>query len=160
MLWSPSRCLKIGKEKEKEDRGDCLDPELNSYLSKSVKHLCVEPSRPSKLSSAWVFSRGTFFGGWGVVAACGACWQQGCERGGWLASGTLLYMAEGFTVHWEKMRRDKEHTHTKTFLATPLHPPPPKNPSASTKPACRPVTSRRRGQRTDVDSDMSHRVCN
>lgn len=52
MLWSPSRCLKIGKEKEKEDRGDCLDPELNSYLSESVKHLCVEPSRPSKLSSA------------------------------------------------------------------------------------------------------------
>lgn len=79
MLWSPSRCLKIGKEKEKEDRGDCLDPELNSYLSKSVKHLCAEPSHPSKLSSAWVFSRGappprhTFFEGWGVVAACGAC---------------------------------------------------------------------------------------
>lgn len=66
-----------------------------------------------------------FLGLWGVVAACGACQQQGCEHGGWLASGTLLYMAEGFTVHWEKMRIDKEHTHThtKTFLATAPLPP-------------------------------------
>lgn len=95
MLWSPSRCLKIGKEKEKEDRGDCLDPELNSYLSKSVKHLCVEPSRPSKLSSAWVFSRGAlppphatlFFGCGGLLrpvervsnkaASMEAGWLQG-----------------------------------------------------------------------------------
>ncbi len=113
-----------------------MNPELNTYLSKSVKYLCGASGRITLLgcqSKFWdvVFGAPFCCGLWSVLAT--RLWVG--RLAGWLASGTLPYMWRALQFA-EKMRRDKEQKH---FLAVQAE--------SGDELVCRTVSSRCRGQR-------------